>query len=119
MGRSLNQIMKALPADRREKIEARAAELHAVVMTLAELRKALSFTQERIAKELDIGQDGVSRIEKRSDLLLSTLRSFVQAMGGELQLLARFGDRPPVIIDELATIADREDRKRRAKVVAG
>ena len=51
---------------------------------------------------LDIGQDGVSRLEQRSDLLLSTLRSYVQAVGGSLELIARFPDRPPVTLAGLA-----------------
>jgi hypothetical protein len=48
---------------------------------------------ERMAEMLDIGQDSVSRLEQRSDLLLSTLRSYVNAMGGSLQLTVRFPDR--------------------------
>ena len=52
-----------------------------------------------------ISQDGVSRLEQRSDLLLSTLRRTVEAMGGNLSLIARFPDRPLV---ELSGIAERE-----------
>jgi len=49
-----------------------------------------------------LGQDTISRIERRSDLLLSTLRRYVQAMGGELDLVARFPNRPPVLLDHIA-----------------
>src|SRR3972149_663606 len=55
-------------------------------------------TQERVGESLGIGQEGVSRLEKRSDLLLSTLRSYVEAMGGHLQIVAEFPDRPPVVL---------------------
>jgi len=55
-------------------------------MSLRELRRAHKLTQERIAETLGIGQDQVSRLEQRSDLLLSTLRSYVEAMGGRLTL---------------------------------
>lgn len=74
-------------------------------MTLRELREARRLTQVSLARELGIGQDGISRMEQRSDLLLSTLRKTVEAMGGSLSLIARFPDRPPV---ELAGIAETE-----------
>jgi hypothetical protein len=60
-----------------------------------------------MAKELGVTQDSVSRLEKRSDLLLSTLRKTVQAMGGNLSLVAEFPDRPPVV---LAGIAEDDPR---------
>ena len=65
-------------------------------MSLRELRKARRLTQAHLASELGISQDGISRLEQRSDLLLSTLRKTVEAMGGSLSLIARFPDRPPV-----------------------
>ena len=82
--------------------EARAAQLIAEEMSLRDLRKALRLTQERIAEVLNVGQDGVSRLEKRSDLLISTLRSYVEAMGGSLSLIVEFPDRQPVILAGLA-----------------
>ena len=81
---------------RRRKVEDRAAELLAEEMSLRELRKARRLTQAHLASELGISQDGISRLEQRSDLLLSTLRKTVEAMGGSLSLIARFPDRPPV-----------------------
>ena len=56
------------------------------------------------AKTLGIKQEGVSRIEKRSDLVLSTLRSYVEAMGGELRLIAEFPDRPPIALSGVAEL---------------
>ena len=100
---NVKEKIRKLSAPRRKKVEARAAELMAEEMTLKELRKARKITQERIAESLGIGQEGVSRLEKRSDLLLSTLRKTVEAMGGNLSLVAEFPDRPPVV---LAGIAD-------------
>ena len=76
-------------------------------MTLRELHKARHLTRVSVARELGISQDAVSRIERRSDLLLSTLRRTVETMGGSLSLIVRFPDRPPV---ELAGIAERESR---------
>ena len=105
MAVNLDDMMADLPPARRRKIEDRAAELIAEEMTLRELRKARQLTQVSVARELGISQDGVSRLEQRSDLLLSTLRRTVEAMGGRLSLIARFPDRPPV---ELSGIAGHE-----------
>ena len=59
-----------------------------------------------MAESLKIRQDSVSRLEKRSDLLLSTLRSYVNAMGGELKLIAEFPDRPAVVLKGIAELDD-------------
>ena len=100
------KISKLRPAQRK-KVEVRAAELIAEEMTLRELRKARKLTQVRMARQLGITQDSVSRLEKRSDLLLSTLRKTVEAMGGNLSLVAQFPDRAPVV---LAGIAEDDPR---------
>lgn len=96
-----DKIRKLSPAQRR-KVEARAAELIAEEMTLAELRRARKLTQVRMAQTLGLTQDSVSRIEKRSDLLLSTLRKTIKAMGGNLCLVAEFPDRRPVVLSGIA-----------------
>jgi transcriptional regulator with XRE-family HTH domain len=100
--KTLKQKMKGIGPARRKKVEARAATLIAEEMTLQELRQARKLTQVRIAKALGISQDGVSRLEKRSDLLLSTLRKTVEAMGGNLSLVAEFPDREPVVLSGIA-----------------
>jgi transcriptional regulator with XRE-family HTH domain len=99
---NLERIRKGLSPARRKKIEARAAQLVSEEMTLQELRHARKLTQVRMAKALGITQDGVSRLEKRSDLLLSTLRKTVEAMGGNLSLVAEFPDRDPVVLSGIA-----------------
>ncbi|MDE0031511.1 MAG: helix-turn-helix transcriptional regulator [Deltaproteobacteria bacterium] len=104
---SLDAMMAELDPERRRRIEDRSAELIAEEMTLRELREARRLTQMSVARELGIGQDAVSRLEQRSDLLLSTLRKTVEAMGGNLSLIAWFPDRPPV---ELAGIAEHDAR---------
>ena len=96
-----DKISKLSPA-LRKKVEARAGELIAEEMTLRELRKARKLTQVRMAKTLGITQDSVSRLEKRSDLLVSTLRKTVEAMGGSLSLVAEFPDRPPVVLSGIS-----------------
>ena len=111
MAVNVNHMIAGLDPARRRKVEERAANLTAEEMTLRELRKARQLTQVSIARQLGISQDGVSRLsrlEQRSDLLLSTLRSTVEAMGGSLAPIATFPDRPP---GELSGIAEREPRE--------
>jgi transcriptional regulator with XRE-family HTH domain len=79
-------------------------------MTLRDLRKAQKLTQGQMAAVLKIGQDSVSRIEKRSDLMLSTMRSYVEAMGGSLDLVVRFADRGPVVLSSLGEIGSESEK---------
>lgn len=104
--------MKELSPAQRKKVEARAAQLIAEEMTLRELRHARKLTQVKMAKRLGVTQDSVSRLEKRSDLLLSTLRKTVEAMGGNLSLVAEFPDRAPVILSGIAEDDPRPKRRR-------
>jgi transcriptional regulator with XRE-family HTH domain len=99
----VNDIINKLPTAQRRKVEARAARLIAEEMTLRELRHARKITQQKLAETLNIGQEGVSKIEKRSDLLMSTLRKTVEAMGGSLTLVAEFPDRDPVVLTGIAS----------------
>ncbi len=110
---NVNTKIRKLSAAQRRKVEARAEELIAEEMTLRELRTARKLTQLRMAKTLGITQDSVSRLEKRSDLLLSTLRKTVEAMGGDLSLVARFPDRPAVVLAGLAESEPEPQRRRR------
>jgi DNA-binding XRE family transcriptional regulator len=103
--KSLDQIIAALPAERRAKVEARGRELIGEEMALQHLRQARQFTQESMAKLLHIRQDSVSRIESRSDMLLSTLRTYVEAMGGSLRLVAEF----PEGVAELSSLGETGD----------
>ena len=102
MAVNVNDKIRKLSLAQRKKMEARATELIAEEMTLRELRKARKLTQVRMAKALGVTQDSVSRLEKRSDLLMSTLRKTVHAMGGNLCLVAEFPDRPPVVLSGIA-----------------
>src|ERR1035438_9353642 len=108
MARNVNDIIERLSAAQRKKVEVRAAQLIAEEMTLREVRKARKLTQQKIAKSLHIGQEGVSKIEKRSDLLISTLRGYVEAMGGQLSLVAEFPDREPVVLSGIGNSATSE-----------
>ncbi|MGL5940157.1 MAG: XRE family transcriptional regulator [Waterburya sp.] len=110
MPKELDEIMRNFSPLRRERIEQRAKELIEEHMTLQDIRKARQLTQERMAKILGIGQDSVSRLEKRTDLHLSTLNNYIKAMGGSLKLVAEFPDRSPVILDGLAELEENESQ---------
>jgi transcriptional regulator with XRE-family HTH domain len=111
MPRTLREFVASLPEDERAEIEARTAELIAEEMSLRELRKAMGQTQAAVAKKLNVGQHAVSKIEKRSDVFISTLRDFLRAMGGDLDLLARFPNRPPVRLEGLGSVSEDNDNE--------
>jgi hypothetical protein len=83
-------VLAGLPPARRAKIKARAAEIVAEEMALSDLRKSKEMTQEEVAEHLGGRQVYVSRLERRSDMKLSTLRDYVKAIGGQLQLVVTF-----------------------------
>ncbi len=98
MAKSLNEVLDALTPAQRARVEARAQTLIEEELTLRDLRHAQHLTQERMAELLGVEQENISRIERRSNLLLSTLTSYVEAMGGKLRLIAEFPDRKPVAV---------------------
>jgi transcriptional regulator len=99
MVKSLDQVMKTLPAARKKKIEQRSKELIEEQMTLQQLRKELNLTQEAMADLLDMKQANISKVEKRADMLISTLRSYIEAMGGTLDLIARLPGHAPIKLE--------------------
>jgi transcriptional regulator with XRE-family HTH domain len=104
MGIALEEVMARLPEERRRRVEARTAELVAEEMTLRDLRKAMGRTQVAMAEKLGLKQENVSRVEKRTDMLLSTLDGYLRAMGGRLRLTVEFEDRAPVRLSGLTHI---------------
>ncbi len=110
---TLTERMDRLPETRRRKVEERARALIAEEMSLRDLRKARQETQARIADELGINQENVSRIERRADLLISTLNGYVEAMGGTLRLVAEFPDRPPVALSGIGALDNDNDAEER------
>ena len=97
MTKKLKDLLVKLPVQRQARIERRAQEL----ATLKELRTNTQQTQVDLALALGVGQDAISRLEQRSDMLLSTLRLYIESLGGKLQLVAQFPGRPPVLLDHL------------------
>ena len=99
---TIARLRKGLSPERQRKIAARTATIVAEERSLRKLRRA--HTLKKMAEVLGIAQDSVSRLEQRSDLLISTLRGYVEAMGGVLSLVAKFPDQEPVILTGLASL---------------
>ena len=114
MARTLKDKLAALDPARRAGVEAEADRLHTEYLTLKELRKAKDFTQVQLAETLGIQQATVAKYERQSDLLLSTLASYVQAMGGSLKLMVEFPGKKPVALNSLGE-TDEPRRSRRAR----
>jgi transcriptional regulator with XRE-family HTH domain len=86
----LDEFVAKLPEEQREAIRKRTTELIAEEATLRQLREARARSQVEMAEKLHIKQAAVSKLERRTDMYLSTLRSYIEAMGGKLEIVARF-----------------------------
>ena len=102
--KTLQEKLRTLPTARRRRIARRAEALIGEEMTMRQLRRARNITQSELAKALGVNQEQISRLEKRADLHLSTLRRSVEAMGGELILTAKFPDTAPVTLTGFAAL---------------
>jgi transcriptional regulator with XRE-family HTH domain len=111
MARKFSELTKDFSPKRRERIEATKAVLREG-MELAELRQALSLTQSTLAEALGVKQAEISKIENRTDIFVSTLRRFIQAMGGDLEIRAVFPDRA-VKITNFSSLAQHNARAER------
>lgn len=112
-----DDFIGGVPCGERARGAARRAERIEGALTLRGLRQAQDFTQERLAARMGVEQENVSRLERRADLLLSTLSSYVVAMGGRLRLVAEFPNRCPVaIVLAGATVTAPPVRQRRGRL---
>ena len=105
----LDERLAALPASRRRKVDRQYRELKVEQMRLDELRKSLGLTQATVARRLKVEQPRISKIEGRPDAALETMRRYVEALGGELEIVAKFEGGRRV------TIRSRRDLKRAAR----
>ena len=104
MARTLDEVIATLPDARKARVEARFQELREEVEGLRELRRAAGKAQAEIASALNIKQPSVSKIEKQADMYLSTLRNYVEAIGGKLDLVVQLPARPPMLIQRLGDV---------------
>jgi DNA-binding XRE family transcriptional regulator len=110
MGRKLKDMLSDLPIDRQRRIKAETAQLHGEYLALKRIREALGLTQNRLAEELGVSQVTVAQMEKRHDLLLSTLRRYVEGAGGRLTLTVDLPDQPPITLSGLGDVMFGEER---------
>ena len=101
MATTLQAKLAKLAPERRKKIEAEADRLYGEHLTLQELRKAKEMTQVQLTETLGVQQATVAKYERHCDLLLSTLASYVRAMGGDLKLVVEFPGLTPVALEAL------------------
>lgn len=85
-----DDILHDLDASERAAIDRDGRQIAAEARTIADARKALALTQIQVADALNITQGALSQMERRDDLMVSTLQSYIEAMGGELKLVASF-----------------------------
>lgn len=114
MARKWNDLKKRMSPGARARVDARVKGTLAT-MPLSELRKAIGLTQVELSETLRVGQGSVSKIENATDMYLSTLRRFVEALGGELVVKATFPDGREFVIDQVSdSTVPEEPRKRSA-----
>ncbi len=91
MARKFIELRAKMPAPAQERAAARTQAM-LKEMPLQELRRARGLSQEALAATLHVGQASISKLERRTDMYISTLRSHIRAMGGDLEIVARFPD---------------------------
>ena len=108
MSTTLRSIIEEFSPDDRKFIQSKSRQLAQEMVrhadTLAEVRTALVMTQDEVARVLKVKQNAVAQLEKRSDLLLSTLRKYVEAMGGELAVSVKTGEGTVIVLDSLSSL---------------
>lgn len=125
MGRRINEVIAKLPKERRKRIGKQADEMAKEMIAYADslrvVRKALDKTQSRIGEDLGLSQNAVSQLESRTDLLLSTLRRYVKALGADLDIVVRMKDGSSVLLEGLGQPSHGQRAKagRRARKATG
>lgn len=96
--KDFREVWNSLPKERQQRLETEYNQMKIEYLTLQELRQSLNKTQTEVADTLNVRQVNVSKLEHRSDPRISTLQDFISALGGDLEIVVRFSDRPPVIL---------------------
>lgn len=107
-GRTLDELMAELSPEQRARVEARTAQLRAEIEGLKALRKLAARSQEQIARSLGVTQPAIVKIERQTDLYLSTLRRFVEAAGGTLELRVELPGTGPFTLTGIGEIDGRD-----------
>jgi predicted XRE-type DNA-binding protein len=97
---TLADELNALPSERKESIAARANQIRLEEITLRHLREKLGLSQSELAERLEIQQPAVSKLERRQNLELNTLRSVVNALGGTIEIIVRVPNKEPILLSD-------------------
>jgi DNA-binding XRE family transcriptional regulator len=97
---SLAEELNALPKERQELIEARADQIQLEEITLKHLREKLGLSQSELAERLEVKQPAISKLERRQNLELNTLRAVVNALGGTIEIIVRVPDKEPILLSD-------------------
>lgn len=98
---SLDDVLAELSDENRAKVEAGAERIYDEYLTLQELRKAKQVTQQELSRRLNKRQSTIAQMEKRSDLMISTLRDYIEGLGGQLTLQVELPGHAPVTLNGL------------------
>jgi DNA-binding XRE family transcriptional regulator len=110
MAKKYAELREKMSPEARERARAKTAAMLAE-MPLHELRRARGLSQELMAETLHIKQPAIAKMEKRTDMYLSTMRKFIEAMGGRLDVIAHFPD-GDVRIDNFSDYSDKGNPSR-------
>ena len=105
-GTILQEIWNNLPEERKKRIKANANKKIEEYRSLQQFRKNIGLTQATLSKRLDIPQGNLSRLEQNSDMLLSTLRNYVEAAGGKLHLAVEMPDHEPIFLNGIGDLVE-------------
>lgn len=116
MSKALSSVIAEFSAQDQRYIARKAKRLAEDMIShadsLADVRAAMAMTQDEVARLLNVKQNAVAQLEKRSDLLISTLRKYVEAMGGELALAVRTGHGAVIMLDSLSSVTPNKPKRR-------
>jgi DNA-binding transcriptional regulator YiaG len=97
---TLSEELSNLSGERQELIEARASQIRLEELTLRHLREKLGLSQSELAERLEVQQPAVSKMERRQNLELNTLRSVVNALGGTIEIIVRVPNKEPILLSD-------------------
>lgn len=112
MAKKFSTLLAKMNPERQERAKAAAKEI-LEEMPLKELRKALQLTQDTIAETMHMSQGDVSKLERRADMYISTIRNYLHAMNAELDIVARFPDGRTVKINQFHDVGGHDEHRRR------
>jgi len=114
---SLEAMLAEESEESRAHIQVLAQEIREEI-SLRELRRQRNLTQARLAKKLKIGQEGVSRIERRQDMSISTLLSYIEGIGGKLSFVVDMPGQTPIVLSRLGSERSKKNAPKKTKTSA-